>query len=127
MRLQVRAAYRGNVQIGMGLFAGQNIRAKENVVGMKKDKVTRFTEKRWNKHYKEKNLPHDAAIYVSRINKRITDWQDTMPLWYRLNHSKNPNLEMTYQNHRIVWVATRNIKNGEELTFDYGEGVEDWD
>ena len=109
------------------MFAKKNIKEGEQVVDMKKVKVQRFSESAWNKYYKNKNLPHDAAIYVSRIGKRITDWLTIMPKWYRLNHSSRPNLKMEYKDSRIVWVAKRNIQAGEELTFSYGEGTEDWD
>src|SRR5262249_25448741 len=39
-----------------------------------------------------------------------------------INHSCQPNAETTVSNRRRVWIwARRNIKPGEEITYDYGE------
>lgn len=39
-----------------------------------------------------------------------------------INHSCKPNAETTVSNRRRIWVwARRNIKAGEEITYDYGE------
>ena len=39
-----------------------------------------------------------------------------------INHSCQPNAETTVSNRRRVWVwARRNIKPGEEITYDYGK------
>ena len=64
----------------------------------------------------------DYAVFVNSIGKnglRVTDWlSGPTPRWYRLNHSFNPNTEMKYRKGRVVWIATRNIAEGEEITFD---------
>ena len=39
-----------------------------------------------------------------------------------INHSCHPNAETTVSNRRRVWIwARRNIKPGEEITYDYGK------
>jgi uncharacterized protein len=43
------------------------------------------------------------------------------------NHSCQPNCEAIEQNGRIWIVALRNIKAGEELTFNYGYSLEEYD
>ena len=126
---RVGNAYRRGQSIGKGLFAKEDIKEGEEVVGMKVGKVVRYSERKWDKHHVEKGLPHDGAIFVTRIEQRITDWTDRrrMPRWYRLNHSKNPNLDMKYRKARVVWVANNDIPAGDELTFFYLEGTVDWD
>ena len=127
VKYKVGDAYRRGTSIGRGLFAKENIQEGEEVIGMKVGKVEKYSERKWQRVHAEKEIPHDAAIYVTRIDKRVTDWIDRRPLWYRLNHSKNPNLIMKYRKARIVWVANRDIAAGEELTFYYLEGAQDWD
>ena len=130
VKYRVGDATRNGTSIGEGLFAKEDIEEGEEVVGMKVGKIQRFSERQWENHYPEKGLPHDAAIRVEHIgNKRITDWVNRRytPRWYKLNHSKNPNLKMIYRKRRIVWVAARDISTGEELTFFYLEGTEDWE
>jgi hypothetical protein len=43
-----------------------------------------------------------------------------------LNHSCNPNCEALYIEGRIWIVACRDIRAGEELTFDYGYDLDDY-
>jgi SET domain-containing protein len=43
-----------------------------------------------------------------------------------LNHSCSPNCEAEFDNDRIWFMATRNIRAGEELTFNYGFDLEDY-
>ena len=80
-----------------------------------------MSERKWNAYHHEKNIPHDGSIFVDRVKKRVTDWGARMPTWYRINHSPKPNLEMKYEKGRVVWRATRDILNGDELTFYYGK------
>ena len=130
MKYKVGPASRNGISIGDGLFAKEPIEEDEEVIGMKVGKIERFSEPQWERHHVAKGLPHDAAILVEHIgNKRITDWSNRRytPRWYKLNHSKNPNLKMMYRKRRIVWVATRDIAVGEELTFFYLEGTEGWE
>lgn len=126
MKYRVLNAYRGAQSIGKGLFAKQNISKGDFVIGMNPKKIQKFSEKKWDAYHVAHRMPHDGAIFVTRIEKRVTDWGARMPTWYRLNHSPNPNLEMKYERARIVWRATRDIWDGEELTFFYLEGTEDW-
>jgi SET domain-containing protein len=124
----VSDAYRGTQSIGNGLFAKANISSGEFVIGMNKEKIQKYSESKWESYRiaKRMRIPHDGSIFVDRIRKRVTDWSARMPIWYRINHSPNPTLELKYEKGRVVWRAYRDILVGEELTFNYRENVDGW-
>ena len=52
---------------------------------------------------------------------------DQIPLWYRLNHSYFPNLEMRCRSGVVEWTAEpADIEAGAELKFAYGDPNKDW-
>ena len=128
--IRVGPAQRNGIGIGLGLFAKKAITEGTIVVKMNKDKETRMSETAWQRYWRENNRLHDSAVFVNSIGKsglRVTDWlSGPTPRWYRLNHSFNPNTEMKYRKGRVVWIATKNIAVGEEITFDYGEVPDEW-
>ena len=69
------------------------------------------------------HLYFDRTATNSRFTDSSIDVRDRAPLWYRLNHSSDPNLELTRNSvGLVVWVAMRNIGRYEELFFEYDEG-----
>jgi SET domain-containing protein len=122
----VRNAQRKGVSIGKGLFASEPIAKGDVVVRMNKRKLKRMAESTWQRYHEQHKLPHDGAVYDRQLQQRVSDWPNlkAMPRWYRLNHSSSPNLEMEYRDGNVQWVALRRIRQGAELTFDYGEGTE---
>ena len=68
---------------------------------------------------------NDKAIYLFNINKKFDlDGDFTYNTARLINHSCNPNCEV-FGTGLKVWVyAIRNIKKGEELTYDYGFGFD---
>ena len=69
---------------------------------------------------------NDKAIYLFNINKRYDlDGDFKYNIARLINHSCNPNCEV-YGTGLKVWVyAIRDIKKGEELTYDYGFGYDE--
>lgn len=60
--------------------------------------------------------------YLFQVNKSKT--LDGKPKWNKagyINHSCRPNAESEIHKARVFILATRNIKPGEELTYDYGK------
>ena len=60
--------------------------------------------------------------YLFQVNKGKT--LDGKPKWNKagyINHSCRPNAESEIHKARVFILATRNIKPGEELTYDYGK------
>jgi len=69
----------------------------------------------------EANKKHGAK-YLFEINKHWTiDGSPRSNTARYFNHSCTPNCESTQTKTHVYIMATRTIKNGEELTYDYGE------
>ena len=79
-----------------------------------------------NKSRQNPKFDNDKAIYLFNINKKYDLDGDFKYNTARLiNHSCNPNCEV-FGTGLKVWVyAIRDIKKGEELTYDYGFGFDE--
>lgn len=67
----------------------------------------------------------DAAVYIFTLDKKWdidgnVPWNDAR----LINHSCEPNCEAWIEEDQIFIYSLRDIKNGEELTFDYGFDIE---
>jgi hypothetical protein len=78
-------------------------------------------------------LPTDAVIHQERggkqwawLDRSWTDMPSTRPLWHYLNHGRPGNARARVRLNSFEWVATRPIKAGEEVTFDYGDPDPAW-
>lgn len=90
---------------GRGVFAGQNFK-KGEIVFIIKGKI---------RQYKITTL-EDAFKYPNAVGIDKDTWIDPRPPFVYLNHSCEPNLGTIG---KVTFIALRNIKAGEELTFDY--------
>ena len=102
-----------------GLYANCDIKDRTKIIEYKGKIVS--------KKYVENNSKFDneKAIYLFNINKKYDLDGDFKYNTARLiNHSCDPNCEV-YGTGLKVWVyAIRNIKKGEELSYDYGFGFD---
>jgi len=103
-----------------GLYAAKNIKAKQIVIHYKGKLVT--------KKEVEKNpkFDNDKAIYLFNINNRYDldgdfEYNDAR----LINHSCNPNCEVNGKGLKLWIFALRDIKKGEELSYDYGFGYDE--
>jgi SET domain-containing protein len=104
LRLQVKRA-----SAGLGLFAGEPIPAGTCVI----EYVGNMLD---NEEYARSN-----SSYLFDIGR--TGALDGSPRWNRaryINHSCDPNCEATVRKRRVFIHAIRDIKPGEELSYDYG-------
>jgi SET domain-containing protein len=102
-----------------GLYASKKIKAKKIVIHYKGKLVT--------KKEVEKNpkFDNDKAIYLFNINNRYDMDGDFEYNDARLiNHSCNPNCEVDGKGLKLWIFALRDIKKGEELSYDYGFGYD---
>ena len=102
-----------------GLYASKNIKAKQIVIHYKGKLVT--------KKEVEKNpkFDNDKAIYLFNVNNRYDLDGDFKYNDARLiNHSCNPNCEVEGKGLKLWIVAIKDIKKGEELSYDYGFGYD---
>lgn len=96
---------------GLGLFAGEDIKKGEIII--------EYIGNILNKEEAEKRVTSQYLFEVNR-NKTI----DGTPRWNTAryaNHSCTPNAESDIKKGRVFVIAIKNIKNGEEIVYDYGE------
>lgn len=98
-----------------GLYAKQNIKAGK--------KIIEYIGKLITKKQTEKNpkFNNDKDIYLFNINDKFDldgdyNWNPAR----LINHSCNPNCEVEGKGVRLWIIALRDIKKGEELSYDYG-------
>jgi uncharacterized protein len=103
-----------------GLYAAKNITSGKIIINYKGKLVT--------KKEVEKNpkFDNDKAIYLFNINNRYDMDGDFKYNDARLiNHSCNPNCEVEGKGLKLWIVAIKDIKKGEELSYDYGFGYDE--
>jgi len=98
-----------------GLYAKQNIKAGK--------KIIEYMGKLITKKQTEKNpkFDNDNDIYLFNINDKY-DLDGDYP-WNTarlINHSCNPNCEVEGKGVKLWIVAIKDIRKGEELSYDYG-------
>jgi len=103
-----------------GVYAAQNIKAGKIIIYYKGKIITkRETEK--NPKY-----DNDKAIYLFNLNSRYDldgdfEYNDAR----LINHTCNPNCEVAGKGLKLWIFALRDIKKGEELSYDYGFGFDE--
>ena len=108
---------------GTGVFATHNIPKNSKIIQYIGDKILKSegdkrSEKRLKKYLNSKD---DGSVYIFELNKKYDI--DGSPLYNKaryINHSCNPNCEVDIENEEIWIKSLKNIKKGEELTYDYG-------
>jgi SET domain-containing protein len=102
----------GRSRTGLGLFATQPIRKGAFIVEYKGRKLT--TEQ-------ADKLEARGNRYLYEINSRWTiDGTSRRNLGRYANHSCRPNAETYTVGHRVFIRAIKNIREGVEITYDYG-------
>ena len=105
-----------------GLYASRNIKADTVVIHYKGKLITKKETERNPKYDNEK------AIYLFNVNSRYDMDGDFEYNTARLiNHSCNPNCEVAGKGLKLWIFALRDIKKGEELSYDYGFGFDEND
>lgn len=96
---------------GLGLFAGEDIKKGEIII--------EYIGNILNKEEADKKTSSQYLFEVSR-NKTI----DGTPRWNiarYANHSCDGNAESDVKKGRVFVIAIKNIKEGDEIVYDYGE------
>lgn len=113
-----------------GVFARRDISKGEEVIEYRGEKISkREGDRRSQKTLEEsKNNEKKGAVYIFELNKKY-DIDGNMKgndAKY-INHSCDPNCETVIEDgKRIVIQAIRDIKKGEEITYNYGYGIENF-
>jgi uncharacterized protein len=103
----------GRARTGLGLFATKPIKKRAFIVDYTGRKIT--TEE-------ADKLEARGNRYLYEINSRWTiDGTSRRNLGRYANHSCRPNAESHTIGHRVFLRAIKNIKPGDEITYDYGD------
>ncbi len=108
---------------GRGVFATQTIKKNTKIIQYIGDKVTKTEgDKRSAKRIKKYlNSEKTGSVYIFELNNKydIDGYVKQNKARY-INHSCSPNCEVDIIDDEIWISSIKKIKNGEELTYDYG-------
>jgi len=111
-----------------GVFAKKNIPKNTQIIEYVGEKITKTeAEKRADAQYKLGEKGKEGHVYLFELNKRY-DIDGNVP-WNTakyINHSCDPNCEAEDDRGHIWIISKRIIKKGEELTYNYGYDLENY-
>ncbi len=108
---------------GSGIFVTKNIKKNTKIIEYIGQKITkaegdRRSEKRIKKYLDSRT---DGSVYIFELNKKYDI--DGTPKYNKaryINHSCDPNCEVDIVDNKIWISSIKNIKKGDELSYDYG-------
>ena len=108
---------------GTGIFATEDIQKNTKIIEYIGEKVSktegdRRSERRIKKYLRSRST---GSVYIFELNKKYDI--DGSPLYNKaryINHSCSANCEVDIIRGRIWISSIKNIKTGEELSYDYG-------
>ena len=108
---------------GYGVFATKDIKKNTRIIEYIGEKVSRKEgDKRSERRIKKYlNSEKTGSVYIFELNKKYDI--DGSPLYNKaryINHSCDPNCEVDILDDKIWISSIRNIKKGDELSYDYG-------
>lgn len=117
---------RGSAIHGRGVYATRDIAAEEKIIEYVGELISKDESgKRGVDQAEKAELHGEAAVYIFTVSRKY-DIDGNFP-WNTarlINHSCEPNCEAWQTGKRIHIHALCDIREGEELTFDYGFDVE---
>jgi len=120
---------RGSEIHGRGLYAAKDISKDTWIIQYIGEKISKKeSDRRANELLARTASNGGARVYIFILNKRWDIDGDVPDNDARLmNHSCGPNVEAQIWDKKEIWfIALRDIKKGEELTFNYGFDLEHW-
>ena len=115
---------------GTGVFARTKVPKGKKVIEYIGEKITKKESERRSIALIEKNQGSqtDGAVYIFEVNKRH-DIDGNIPenTARFINHSCDSNCKPDVIKNRVWLISTRKIKKGEELSYNYGFDLEDYE
>ena len=115
---------------GTGVFARIKVPKGKKVIEYVGEKITKKESARRSIALIQKNRDSqtDGAVYIFEVNKRH-DIDGNIPenTARFINHSCDPNCKPDVIKNRVWLISTRKIKKGEELSYNYGFDLEDYE
>ena len=103
-----------------GLYANRDIKDGTKIIEYKGKIVTK------KKVEEDSKFDNDKAIYLFNLNRKYDlDGDFKFNTARLINHSCNPNCEVAGTGLKVWVYAIRDIKKGEELSYDYGFSYDD--
>ena len=115
---------------GTGVFARIKVPKGTKVIEYIGEKITKKESERRSIALIEKNhgSETDGAVYIFEVNKhRDIDGNIPENTARFINHSCEPNCEPEVIKSHVWLISTRKIKEGEELSYNYGFDLEDYE
>ena len=114
---------------GMGVYAKADIPKGSRIIEYVGDKITKKEADRRADALEQlrKKKTHLGEVYIFELSKRY-DIDGNVPYNKAryINHSCEPNTEVEIIRGKIWIVATKEIKNGDEIFYNYGYGYENF-
>jgi SET domain-containing protein len=114
-----RVCVRPSCIAGKGLFAAIDLKQGMRIIQYRGEKIT---------HQESERRLAEDNVYIFELNPHYAiDGSTPKNLARYINHSCDPNCEVENTGRTIWIVAARNIQEGEELTYDYGYEVKNYE
>lgn len=113
-----------------GMFAKIDIPAETRIIEYVGEKITpKESDRRGNRLLEESRQNQTrGSVYIFQLNKKYDIDGDVPWNWARfINHSCEPNAEAVNIRGHIWIIALRDIKAGEEVTYNYGYGWDEYE
>jgi len=114
---------------GRGVFAKVDIPKGTRIIEYIGEKITKAeSDRRADVVLQKSKLKGTGAVYIFQLNQRYDiDGNVKSNLARYINHACETNCESDVIRGHIWIVATKNIKKGEELFYDYGYNMDNWE
>jgi hypothetical protein len=112
-----------------GVYAKKDIPKGTKIIEYVGEIITKKEADKRAEKQLEKSKGHsiDGGVYIFELNKRYDiDGKVPWNLAQYINHSCNPNAETEDQDGHIWIIAAKDIKKGEEITYNYGYDFKDY-
>lgn len=111
---------------GRGVFASRRIRKGSRLIEYLGERIDKEeSNRRGLELFEQSQQTGGASVYIFDLNESWDLDGDKLYNDARLiNHSCAPNSEMVNEDDRLFLYALREILPGEEISFDYGYGIE---